>query len=84
MPIHRPIAYQEKLAIEQILQKNNKHGSRTKYFSNNVGTSSSGPPKATLVHHKPKENSVCFVDLYQHTNPMDSANYETHLVYSCE
>ena len=59
---------------------NNNHGSIPKYFNNNIETSSSGPPKATFAHHKPKVNSVWFVDPYDLINTMDNTNDEIHFV----
>ena len=49
---------------ERILQKNNKHGLRTKDFNNNVDTLILDPIKYTIIPHKPKVDSVNFIGPY--------------------
>ena len=66
--------------LKNIFYNNIKHGSILKYFNKNIDTSISGPPKITLVRHKPKVNLVYFVSPYDYINTMDNANNETHIV----
>ena len=79
-PFIGPLFINKKESTEHILQNNHKHGSITKDLNRNIDTSISGPSKYTLVRHKPKVNLVRFFDPYDHINPMDNTNDETHLV----
>ena len=79
MPFQRSFFIHKRAAIEQILQKNHKHGSIPKDFNNNIDKSRSGTSKAIFVLHTHKANSVHFVDPYDHINTMDNNNEATHL-----
>ena len=78
-PFRVPFFISKKTAREQIPQNNHKYGSRPKDINNNIDASISGSPKDTIDWHGPKVNSVYFEDPYDHINPMDNTNVDTHL-----
>ena len=59
-PFRDPLLTNKKSKREHLLQNNHKHGSRPKYFNNNIYTSISGLPKYTIACHRPKVTSVNF------------------------
>ena len=61
-PFMVPLLINKNSSREQLLQSNHEDGSKHKDFNNNIDTSSSDPPKATIALHKPKVNSVRFED----------------------
>ena len=73
-----PLFINKKSEIEKFFQNNHKHGSRSIDFNNNIDTSRSAPPKATIVCHKPKFNSVHVEDPYDQFNILDNTNDNTH------
>ena len=79
-----PSFINKKAPREKIIHNNNKHGKSTKDFKNNIDTSSSGSPRTKLFRHKPKVNSVRFGDPYDHINPTENTNDETHLINAYE
>ena len=79
-PFRGPLLINKKAAIEHLFKNSHKNGSRSKDFNNNIDTSSSAPPKATIVCHKPKVNLVLFVDPYNHINLGENTNDNTNLI----
>ena len=50
--------------------------------SKNTDMSNTYPPQDTTAWHWTKFKSVRFEDPYEHINPMENANYVTHLLYT--
>ena len=71
-------------SIEHLLQNNHKNGSRLKEFNKNADTSSTSLPKATISGHPPKLNSVRFDGQYDHINPTENTQNDTHCIDAYE
>ena len=62
--------------------KPSKNGLRSKDININFEISIPYPPKDTFFHNKHILNSVRFIDPYDHINPTDNTNNDTHLINS--
>ena len=76
-----PLFRKKHLPREQLLHNNNTNGSLIKYFNKHTDIYNTARPRDTIARHWPKVNSVCFEDPYDHINPMENKNDETHLIY---
>ena len=75
-----PMSTKKISAREKLLENNHKNVSRPKDFNKNTDKSNTDPPRATIARHRPKVNSVCFEDPYNHINPMENTHEDTHLI----
>ena len=80
-PFRGPFYIHKKAPIEQILQKNHKHGSRPNDLNKNKDTSeNTGPPQATITSPCPKVITVQCDDPYDRIRHMEHTHENNHLI----